>query len=247
MEYGDYDLIVSLLTLKDGKLSAIAKSAKKSKKRFSGVLEPFSALDVVLNRGRGAGRLPVLQEAILKQPFPMIRSDFVKTAYASYWAELVNGWMEEGVRHNDLYHLLYHALEGLDGDRSAAAALSVMFQMRFIALSGYGPNLTRCSICRAGLDDIGSNRIAFDITRGGLVCDACKPPSSGKLTLRKGTVKQLLWIVSGDLTKAGKVRLDPSAIREGLEFLESFVPYHLGKEPRSLAFLRKIRSDPGLR
>jgi hypothetical protein len=30
-------------------------------------------------------------------------------------------------------------------------------------------------------------------------------------------------------------------LKEGLEFMEAFVPYHLGKEPRSLKFLRQIR------
>ncbi|MBW1745923.1 MAG: DNA repair protein RecO [Deltaproteobacteria bacterium] len=47
IDFGDYDLIVSFFTLNKGKISVIAKSAKKSVKRFSGVLEPFSVLEVV--------------------------------------------------------------------------------------------------------------------------------------------------------------------------------------------------------
>jgi DNA repair protein RecO (recombination protein O) len=39
------------------------------------------------------------------------------------------------------------------------------------------------------------------------------------------------------------MKFTSGAIREGLEFLEAFVPYHLGKQPRSLKFLRQIRED----
>ena len=97
IDFGDYDLIINFFTLNKGKISVIAKSAKKSVKRFSGVLEPFSILEVVCNSGRGKG-LPVLQEATLTQPFSKIRADIVKIAYASYWAELINIWPYESLR-----------------------------------------------------------------------------------------------------------------------------------------------------
>ncbi|MDM8553033.1 DNA repair protein RecO, partial [Desulfobacterales bacterium HSG2] len=72
IDFGDYDLIITFLTLDMGKVSVIAKSAKRSKKRFAGILELFSVLQVVCSRGRG---LPVLQEAVLRDPFIKIRSD----------------------------------------------------------------------------------------------------------------------------------------------------------------------------
>jgi DNA repair protein RecO (recombination protein O) len=94
-DFGDYDLIITFFTLNKGKISVIAKSAKKSVRRFSGILELFSVLDIVCSTGRRPG-LSVLQEAALKHPFAEIRKDVIKTAYASYWAELINEWMEMG-------------------------------------------------------------------------------------------------------------------------------------------------------
>ena len=63
IDYGDFDLILTFLSLKRGKISLIAKSAKKSKKRFAGILELFSHMEVVASTGKGRG-LPVLQEAV---------------------------------------------------------------------------------------------------------------------------------------------------------------------------------------
>ena len=243
IEFGDNDLILSFMTLNKGKISAIAKSAKKSTKRFAGILEPFSILEAVFTSGKGKGRLHILQEAVLKYPFSAIRSNFIKTAYASYWAELIYEWMEEAQCQADVYRLFLHTLKELDSNRTQEAALSVLFQMRFITLAGYGPNLTHCSICKKGLEEIIKPKMTFDIKRGGLMCDTCKRQTTGMLSLSRGTLKQLLWIESGNLEKAKKIRIDDISIKESLDFLETFVPYHLGKSPRSLSFLRKIRSN----
>jgi DNA repair protein RecO (recombination protein O) len=130
IEFGDYDLIVTLLTLNKGKISVIAKSAKKSEKRFAGILELFSILDIVCSIGRGKG-LPVLQEAALTHAFHKIRSKIIKTAYASYWAELINQWMEEGQKEVQLFHLFRYVLQELDIDQTPEAAISILFQIRW--------------------------------------------------------------------------------------------------------------------
>ncbi|MBA3018644.1 MAG: DNA repair protein RecO [Proteobacteria bacterium] len=241
IDFGDYDLIINFFTLNKGKISVIAKSAKKSVKRFSGVLEPFSVLEVVCSSGRGKG-LPVLQEATLKQPFSKSRSDIVKIAYASYWAELINSWMEDGKKQVQIYELFQHVLGELDLDFTPMEALSIIFQIRFIKISGFCPDLTRCGNCRIEMEELKKEKIAFDVVKGCLICGSCSSAKSGKIYLSKGTIKQLLWVESGDLKKAGRIRFTSEALNEGLKFLEVFVPYHLGMEPRSLKFLRQIRS-----
>ncbi|MBW2574506.1 MAG: DNA repair protein RecO [Deltaproteobacteria bacterium] len=240
IDFGDYDLIVTFFTLNKGKISVIAKSAKKSTKRFAGILELFSVLDVVCSISRGKG-LPVLQEAILKHPFSNIRSKIIKTAYASYWAELINQWMEKGQKQVQLFHLFRHVLSELDLGNTSEEALSILFQIRFLTIAGLGPNLKQCSICRAEMEKMKETRINFDLSKGGIICGGCASGNLQKIFLSKGTIKHLLWIQRGDLTRAVRIKFASRALMEGLEFLEVFVPYHLGKEPRSLKFLRQIR------
>jgi DNA repair protein RecO (recombination protein O) len=241
MEYGDFDVIITLFTLKRGKLSLIAKSAKKSTKRFAGVLELFSILEIVGSAGRGKG-LPVLQEAALKQPFSGIRADFKKTAYASYWSELIYVWTEENFKQTALYHLLEHVLTELDSGRTAEDALNILFQMRFLSLTGHQPNLNDCSQCRTKLENVKQDHISIDLKRGGILCGNCVTRSATRMSLTKGTIKQLLWIVSGKLAKATRIKFTRTALSESTEFLEEFICYHLGKKPRSLKFLRQIRN-----
>ncbi len=240
LDYGDFDFILTFLSLQRGKISLIAKSAKKSKKRFAGVLELFSLIDIVASTGRRRG-LPVLQEAALKSPYSTIRSDIQKTAYASYWCELLHNWLEENQEQPQLYYLLKYALGQLDSGAASAAELSVLFQMRLLYLSGHRPNLQQCVRCRKILETIEAHQVVFDISKGSILCHDCTSGSGGRIRLSKGTIKHLIWFESGDLRKASRVRLGAQALKESIEMLEAFVPYVLGIQPRSLKFLKQIR------
>ena len=242
VNYGDFDVIVSFLSLHNGKISAIAKAAKKSSRRFAGMLELFSILQVVCTTGRRQS-LAVLQEASLTFPLANIRSDLKKTAYASYWTEIIDRWSEEGQQQTALYQLLAYVLKQLDSDQIPADVLSILFQIRFLTLSGHRPNLEHCGVCRRDLNALAPQALQFDLSKGGLVCPACSRTSSPPFALNKGTIKQLLWMDREALAKAGRVRFTPRDAADTLSFLEAFLPYHLGKEPRSLKFLRQVREE----
>ena len=240
IEFGDFDLIVTLFTEDQGKTSAIAKSAKKSVKRFPGVLEPFSLIEAVLTRGKGKG-MPVLKEASLEDPYFKIRQDILKTSYASYWCELIYLWMAEGEPQGDLYRLIMHVLGELNRGDIRAEMLSILFQMRFLSLTGFRPNFDHCHACKTGLDQIQCAMVVADPTKGGIICPTCGGVSGHRQLLSKGTLKQLMWTDNDDLDRAARVRFAPSAMAEGLAFLEHFVPYHIGKSPKSLTVLRAVR------
>ena len=240
LDYGDYDLILTFLSLQRGKISLIAKSAKKSIKRFAGTLELFSLIEVVGSTNKRGG-LPVLQEATLKSPYSAIRSNIEKTAYASYWCELIYNWLEEYQQQAPIYYLLKYVLGELSSGVSTPAELSVLFQMRLLYLSGHRPNLSECANCHKNLETIDGQHVVFDVTRGAILCQDCSSGSGGPIWLSKGTIKHLVWFESGDLKKASRVRFGTQALKESIELLEAFVPYILGIQPRSLKFLKQIR------
>lgn len=240
VEYGDHDLILTLFTRDRGKLAVIAKNAKKSTRRFAGKLELFSAISVLCSPGRKGG-LPVLQEAELIHPHAGIRTSMLKTAFASYWAELVSSWMEEGEPVEGLYDLMLFALNGLAEDLLPETQLSILFQMRFLILSGLCPNLRTCCTCRTELEEMPRRSAMFDLKRGSVTCDRFECGTSGEILLSKGTIKQLHWIETGDLAKAARSRFTPEAVSEAEAFIERFVLFHLGRQPKSLAILKQIR------
>jgi DNA repair protein RecO (recombination protein O) len=240
IEHGDHDKIVTFFTLKQGKISLIAKGAKKSIRRFAGILELFSVLNLVWAHSRGQG-LPILQEASVAHPFERIRTDIAKTAYASYWCELVYHWMEPGQKQPSVYRLLECTLDELNAGGLSEEILHITFQLRFMVINGFRPGLEHCSTCRLPLKECGSLAVAFDARRGGVLCQRCGAQKPSLLYLSRGTIKLLQWVLNAPLEKLHRLRFSGRAMQESLDLLEAFVPYHLGKETKSLKFLKALK------
>ncbi len=238
-DFGDFDLILTLYARSEGKITVIAKSAKKSTRRFPGVLELFSVIHAVLRKGR-RGAMPVLQEASLLKAHPIIRTDFKKTAYASYWAEIVDEWSEEGSAQPEMYHLLDHVLKGLDQGWAMDESLSLLFQIRFLRLSGMHPNLTHCRVCKAALEDLPGARVYFDLAKGAPVCHKCRSSRVKPYLLPKGLLKQLQWMAEADLDAARRIRWTGDALETASLFVEAFISHHVGKRFRSLKVLKQL-------
>lgn len=240
--YGDFDLIVTILSLSKGKLTVIAKNAQKSRKRFPGMLELFSLIQIECRMPRRGG-MPVLQEAELTNPFSGIRGHVMKTAYASFWAELIHVWLEEGKEQTRIFQLLCYCLDALASGNIPGEELSILFQLRFLSFSGLSPNFSHCQRCHVRLDDIKGGPLFFELAKGGILCQGCFSNRSSCINLSRGTLKQLLWIQENDLRTASRLKFSPAAVMDGLQFLEKFIVFHIGKEPKSLKFLRNLRAQ----
>jgi len=242
IDYGDHDLIITFFTRSMGRISVIAKNAKKSVKRFAGALDPFSVMNIQCTRQKRKDTLPILSSVDLDNPFAGIRTDAVETGYASYWMELVHSWMEEGKEQKELYDLLYFVLDSLNSGVLSKEVLSLLFQIRFMSLSGFAPDLTCCQSCSTPLDEISQKKVFFNFNEGKLVCDRCgEKPGDYGTRVSKGTLKQLFWINNSDLKRADRIKFSTQAIKEGETLLELFIPCHIGREMKSLMFLRRVR------
>ena len=73
VNFKESDKIVTLFLERMGKISAMAKGARKSWRRFGGALEPFSLFEVTVVQGKG--NLWRLDEATLISPHSDLASD----------------------------------------------------------------------------------------------------------------------------------------------------------------------------
>ncbi|MBF0200233.1 MAG: DNA repair protein RecO [Desulfamplus sp.] len=243
IEYGDYDLIITYFTRSMGRMAVMAKNAKKSMKRFAGSLDPFIAMNIECSWPRRKNGLPILNSIELENPFSHIRTNVAKTGYASYWIEMINSWMEEGKPDDDLYNLTYYVLESLNSGHIPMEILSLLFQIRFMALSGFTPNLAGCGRCGLVIDEIREQKITFDLKAGRLVCNRCRhnQPVENGIAVSKGTLKQLAWINTTDIHRTDRLKFSCTAVKEGESLLEGFIPCHIGRDMKSLMFLKRIR------
>ncbi len=242
-EYGESDLIVTLLSPGRGRLTAVAPAARKSRRRFGGVLEVFTEFQAVLEAAGGWWRL---REASLTNPHARIRESPLRTAYAGVWTELAHDWAEEGSPQEELYGLLGFALSALDRGEPAVEVLHPAFLMRLLELTGHAPALERCVGCRAPADSLPDRELRIDLGRGGVCCPRCAQDGLAEpFLLSRGAAKQLLWIGRGPTGRLARLKAAPAALAEGRHFVERFLLRHLDRMPRSFEVLRQLDGGGG--
>lgn len=110
-DFRDYDQIVSLYTKEKGKLSLLVKGVKKIVSKNSSYLEPFSIVNVTIEKGKEVDYLTRVQsENYLRN----IREDLQKSLVAYYLVTLVDKLFSEGEVDNRFFIFLQNFLEYLD-------------------------------------------------------------------------------------------------------------------------------------
>src|ERR671924_166692 len=92
--FGESDKIVSLLTESHGKVTGVAKGAKRSRKRFVNSLEPFSLVNLRF-QDRPQRDLVFIIASDLARSYKQLASSLEKISFASYMVEITDGLIGE--------------------------------------------------------------------------------------------------------------------------------------------------------
>ena len=93
--YGESNSIVTLYTREAGKVTAMARGAKKPASRLAAVTQLFTHGSFLIRTGRGMG---TLEQGEPIDSMRHIREDLEATAYASYIVEIVDRLTEDNER-----------------------------------------------------------------------------------------------------------------------------------------------------
>jgi DNA repair protein RecO (recombination protein O) len=112
-KFSDTSLIVSWCTESFGCIETVAKGGRRPKSPFAGKLDLFFEAEIQIARSRRSD-LHTLTEVVLKNPFPGIRSNYMRTQTAAYFVELMEICTERDHREPELFGLLRRAFGYLD-------------------------------------------------------------------------------------------------------------------------------------
>lgn len=164
-DYRDADRIVTLFTRDAGKLSAIARGARGSKRRFAGALEPYAVVRIELSPRKG--ELYGLKRADVVRAFPSILADLSRMEAAGAALALVREAHAPELVDPALFVAVVQYLTVVAEHGDAQRGLLLSFALRVLALMGIAPRLTECG--RSG-EPVPAQRPAyFDPTLGAVV------------------------------------------------------------------------------
>ena len=223
--YRESDLVVVLLTRRYGRVSALARGARRSRRRFGGALDYFRLLEAELRPARTGALGQLLGAEVLR---------FFGGASAgveSYWAgchilEVARLGARDGDADEGLFRLVEASLGALEGGSDPGSLVRV-FQTRALSAFGYELPAQGCPTCGASYRDRAAVQVGASVA-----CVRCAGP--GGRALSAGAVRTLDTALRLPLSRLGALRVPGSIGREIDPLLEDALLAALGARPRSL-------------
>ena len=145
------DRIVRLLTPENGRITALARSARKSNRRFGGALDIGNRVDATLRPPRGDWW--GFDSAVLIDGRPHARKDIELIGLLAYAAEVCGQLAREDHPEPKLFGLLDMTLSLIDAMSHAPSPLFRLgLEAKALTFAGLGPQLTRCVACGGDLE-----------------------------------------------------------------------------------------------
>lgn len=235
---GNDDNLYTILTRERGLLSAYARNRQRISRGMGSALEQFSYSNFVLFQSKERYSI---NSASGNKVFFGLRTDIVKTALASYFAQLLMELApEEGEDPQDYLRLFLNTLAFLESDKRSPDFLKPVFELRLMVMAGYMPDLLGCAVC----GESEGKALFFRLDSGTLVCGDCLQKSGQSavdlLPLSGGQLAALRHILYAPMERLFSFALPEEAL-ERLSFLtERYITVQLDKHFSTLDFYHSI-------
>lgn len=187
---GEADRIVTFLTRSSGKVRAVAKGARKSRRRFGANLMLLSRVRLAWFEKEHSD-LGRLESADLLESFFELQADPVRFAVLACCAEVADAFAREEQEDEAFFRLLHAVLravrDGLDLDWAAR-----YFELWTLRLHGFLPDLAACARCSRPLRESGGR---LSRREGIVVCPRCGARAAGDPELSREAVAEAARIL----------------------------------------------------
>lgn len=232
MDLKEADKVIWLFTEKLGKVSAVARGAKKSKSKLLPLTLPFCFGDFVLFRGKN---MYSFNEGEIITSFQSLLDDFDSLTTASYICELIDIALVEEESNRQLFQECITAFYLLQNKAADFDLLLRSFEIKLLMCSGYYFNLDNCVFCKKKLTV--SNYINPHYLGG--ICNECDNTQGIKLS--SPAYNALKYLIKTPLTNIYRINLSKEVKSELHYVLTNIITDSFGKKPKSLEILNIFR------
>lgn len=231
---------VTFYTSSHGKITAVAKGARRKTSPFRGCLEVFTHLSLVYYDRRDR-TVKIVSQCSEEESFQDIREDLVKTCYAAYFVQLVDEMVGRDEPGEELFRLLLAVLYRLrdNGDFDTVARF---FELHLLRVLGYNPLLRSCVVCQKNAAS-SRGKLGFSASSGGVICRGCAAGVSDSVDISGGMYSALLHLQKVDIGKLSRLKLSRTMAGELKTAMYYYLGYLLGKRLKSQEFLEEVIKD----
>jgi len=234
-ETKEADKILTVLTREEGKISVIARGARRKGCRFTAAAQTLAYSEWTLYR---RGDWYYVNEGSTLELFCGLRNDLELLALGFYFAELAEAVTSEGEPAAELLPHLLNGLYALGTLHKPPRLVKAVFEWKLLCLAGYEPLVDGCAYC--GCEE--PEQPLLDVAQGILRCRTCGAGESRlAMPLCGDSLQALRHIVYGDPKRLYSFQLGDDALGRLSDAAEAFVAAQLERGFRTLDFYKSLQ------
>jgi DNA repair protein RecO (recombination protein O) len=235
--YAESDIIAIFLSAEHGKISGIARGARRSKRRFAGAaLQPFHELAIRYKR-RSHSELVFLEESRVLRGYDAVAARVDGFAWASYLTELTEVVLPIADPCPQVFELYALAVERLAGD-APPAPCSQHYVLRLLEYAGWCPDFERCSVCAAPLEP--AVLPIIDPRGGGVICTHHEVERAGEDRQRRRVIDPTLLLHAHASREQPQLEATPETLAAATRLLDRLIELHVPRALRTRRVLAEL-------
>jgi DNA repair protein RecO (recombination protein O) len=233
IDFSETSAIVTLFTREFGKISGMAKGARRPKGPFEHALDLLAQCRIVFLR-KSSGALDLLTEAKLERWFRPRGRDLASLYAGYYVAELLVELTHDYDPHPQLFDAAVHTLAELN-EGGPVDAVVLRFELLALRFLGHLPSFAECAECGSAIAR--SGRVSFGLLAGGVLCEKCRV-GKRKLVSVSGAVVETLARFAETDGDAGPAPELPGGVRGELRgVLNNYLAHLVGRRLKMHEYL----------
>jgi DNA repair protein RecO (recombination protein O) len=237
VEFSETSIIATIFTESFGKLSALAKGARRPKSPFEAALDLLAVCRIVFIH-KSTDALDLLTEAKLERRFRSATRDLSRLYAGYYIAELLTDLTDPNDPHPVLFQAANRSLFDLDNGESVAPTV-LRFELSMLRELGLLPSLDNCVGCGESVERDG--RVAFGMTAGGVLCGRCRSGQRSVVSVSSPAITTLVQFAdTSDVWR--QMELDRRVMGEIRGLLNNYLAHVLGRRPKLRKFLGMLEA-----
>lgn len=237
MPYGESNKIVTIYTQEAGKITAMARGAKKPRSKLAAITQPFTYGSFLVRQGRGMGTLSQGEQI---ESMRFLRENLEATAYASYIVEMIDRMTEQNERVSGVYNLLLESLQAIN-EQYDPEAIALFVEWKMLPVGGIYPILHECASCHAT-----EGEFAFSFKEIGFICHRCFSVDRSAVKITPTQLKLIRTFYTVPIHKVGNLTLKKETKMFIKRIVRTVYDEQLGIWFKSRSFLDQLEKTPAL-
>lgn len=203
---GDFDKMLTILTPNYGKISCVAKGARRPQSALLSGTQLFCFGEYLMYKGSSTYHINSCETIEI---FYNIRTDLDKLKYAIHINKIILDVTEENENCYNILQLYLNTLYLIAESNKDLDLITCVFKIRLLSLIGFTPKILECANCKEK-----EGLTYFSIKDNGFKCETCGKQDKSAIKMNESTKNAIKYIITSPAKKLFSFNLKDESLEE---------------------------------